>query len=145
MSLVAMANFFILLLMAIFIFNVPVKGPFLLLLLGTIIYVIATTGFRRTHLVLRPHPGRRGVRDRHPFDGHGGQFFRPVRAGVVAVRRREGAGPVLPVRLVFSRSSSACSPRRWATGELWTNLLAMAVIALVFLALSLLLLRKQEA
>ena len=36
---------FSLLLMAIFVFRVPLKGPFLTLLIGTIVYVIATTGF----------------------------------------------------------------------------------------------------
>ena len=42
---VAMVNFVFLLLMAIFVFGVPLKGPFLTLLIGTIVYVIATTGF----------------------------------------------------------------------------------------------------
>ena len=31
--------------MAIFVFGVPLKGPFLTLLIGTIVYVISTTGF----------------------------------------------------------------------------------------------------
>ena len=31
--------------MAIFMFRVPLKGPFLMLLVGTIVYVFATTGF----------------------------------------------------------------------------------------------------
>ena len=42
---VSMIAFFALLLIAIFIFRVPPKGPFLVLLLGTIVYVIATVGF----------------------------------------------------------------------------------------------------
>jgi ribosome-dependent ATPase len=42
---VAMVNFVFLLLMAIFVFGVPLKGPFLTLLIGTIVYVISTTGF----------------------------------------------------------------------------------------------------
>ena len=37
---VAMVNFAFLLLMAIFVFGVPLKGPFLTLLIGTIVYVI---------------------------------------------------------------------------------------------------------
>ena len=40
-----MMGFFVLLLMAIFIFRVPLKGPFLHPAVGTIVYVIATTGF----------------------------------------------------------------------------------------------------
>ena len=42
---IAMINFVFLFLMAIFIFGVPIKGPFLTLLLATFVYVIATTGF----------------------------------------------------------------------------------------------------
>ena len=42
---VAMVNFVFLFLMAIFVFGVPIKGPFLTLLIGTIVYVVATTGF----------------------------------------------------------------------------------------------------
>ncbi|HXS48663.1 MAG TPA: ribosome-associated ATPase/putative transporter RbbA, partial [Sphingomicrobium sp.] len=42
---VSMINFFALLIMAVFIFHVPLKGPFLMLLVGTLLYVFATTGF----------------------------------------------------------------------------------------------------
>lgn len=43
--LTAMVNFALLCLLAIFFFGVPLKGSFPTLLLGTLIYVIATTGF----------------------------------------------------------------------------------------------------
>ncbi len=42
---VAMINFITLVLLSLFLFKVPVKGSFTALLLGTFIYVIATTGF----------------------------------------------------------------------------------------------------
>ena len=42
---IAMINFVFLFLMAIFVFDVPIKGPFLTLLIGTVVYVVATTGF----------------------------------------------------------------------------------------------------
>ena len=42
---IAMLNFFVLYLMSVFVFGVSAKGPFLLLLIGTLIYVISTTGF----------------------------------------------------------------------------------------------------
>lgn len=42
---VALMNFFIMFLMAIFLFQVPLKGSFVALLVGTIIYVFATTGY----------------------------------------------------------------------------------------------------
>jgi ribosome-dependent ATPase len=41
----AMINFFMLFLMALFIFHVPLKGDFWILVLGTLIYVTTTTGF----------------------------------------------------------------------------------------------------
>ena len=42
---IAMANFGLLLLMALFLFHVPLKGSFAVLLLGTLIYVSATTAY----------------------------------------------------------------------------------------------------
>jgi ribosome-dependent ATPase len=42
---VAMMNFFIMFLLALFLFQVPLKGSFPTLLVGTIIYVFATTGY----------------------------------------------------------------------------------------------------
>jgi ribosome-dependent ATPase len=42
---VALINFAVMFLMAIFLFNVPLKGSFLALLAGTIIYVFTTTGY----------------------------------------------------------------------------------------------------
>ena len=42
---VAMVNFFILLMMAVFIFKVPLKGSFPTLALGALIYVTATTAY----------------------------------------------------------------------------------------------------
>ncbi|WP_454628532.1 ribosome-associated ATPase/putative transporter RbbA [Bradyrhizobium cenepequi] len=42
---VALINFIIMFAMAVFIFNVPLKGSFLALLAGTVIYVFTTTGY----------------------------------------------------------------------------------------------------
>jgi ribosome-dependent ATPase len=42
---VALINFVVMFLMAIFLFNVPLKGSFLALAVGTIIYVFTTTGY----------------------------------------------------------------------------------------------------
>ena len=42
---VAMANFALMFLMALFVFEVPLKGSFLVLLLGALIYVTATTAY----------------------------------------------------------------------------------------------------
>ena len=42
---VAMANFFLMLIMALLVFHVPLKGSFLALLIGALIYVAATTAY----------------------------------------------------------------------------------------------------
>ncbi len=42
---VALINFFVMFLMAIFLFNVPLKGSFLALVAGAVIYVFTTTGY----------------------------------------------------------------------------------------------------
>ncbi len=42
---VALINFAVMFLMAIFLFSVPLKGSFLALLIGTVIYVFTTTGY----------------------------------------------------------------------------------------------------
>jgi ribosome-dependent ATPase len=44
---VAMANFAIMYLMALFLFQVPVKGSFAALLIGALVYVLATTAYGR--------------------------------------------------------------------------------------------------
>ncbi len=42
---VALINFLVMFVMAIFLFNVPLKGSFLALLVGSVIYVFTTTGY----------------------------------------------------------------------------------------------------
>jgi ribosome-dependent ATPase len=42
---VALINFAVMFMMAIFVFDVPLKGSFLTLLAGTLIYVFTTTGY----------------------------------------------------------------------------------------------------
>jgi ribosome-dependent ATPase len=141
---VAMINFFALLLIAIFIFRVPVKGPFLVLLLGTFVYVISTTGFGE--LI--------------------SSFTRSQVAAVFAttilsiVPAVNFSGMLAPVSSLSggARMLGLSFPSSWyqqvsvgvfakalGMADLWRNIAAIAVIALVFLILSLMLLRKQEA
>ena len=42
---VALINFFVMFMMAVFLFDVPLKGSFLALIVGTVIYVFTTTGY----------------------------------------------------------------------------------------------------
>jgi ribosome-dependent ATPase len=141
---VAIIAFFALLLIAIFIFHVPPKGPFLVLLLGTIVYVIATVGFG----VLISSFTRTQV---------AAVFATAILSIVPAVNF---SGMLAPVSSLSggARVIGLSFPSSWyqqvsvgvfakALGivDLWRDIAAIALIALVFLAISLALLRKQEA
>ncbi len=141
---IAMLNFFVLYLMSVFVFGVSAKGPFLLLLIGTLIYVISTTGFGE--LI--------------------SSFTRSQVAAVFATTiltmtpAINMSGMLAPVSSLSgsARFISVIFPSSWyqqiSVGvfakdlgffDLWRNLAAITAIALVFLILSLALLRKQEA
>ena len=141
---VAMIAFFALLLIAIFIFRVPPKGPFLVLLVGTIVYVVATVGFG----VLISSFTRTQV---------AAVFATAILSIVPAVNF---SGMLAPVSSLSggARVIGLSFPSSWyqqisvgvfakALGivDLWRDIAAIALIALVFLVISLALLRKQEA
>ena len=141
---VAMIAFFALLLIAIFIFRVPPKGPFLVLLVGTIVYVVATVGFG----VLISSFTRTQV---------AAVFATAILSIVPAVNF---SGMLAPVSSLSggARMIGLSFPSSWyqqisvgvfakALGivDLWRDIAAIALIALVFLVISLALLRKQEA
>src|SRR5580704_1670584 len=141
---VAMIAFFALLMIAIFIFRVPPKGPILVLLLGTIVYVVATVGFG----VLISSFTRTQV---------AAVFATAILSIVPAVNF---SGMLAPVSSLSggARIIGLSFPSSWyqqisvgvfakALGivDLWRDIAAIALIALVFLGISLALLRKQEA
>ena len=141
---VSMIAFFALLMIAIFIFRVPPKGPFLVLLVGTLVYVVATVGFG----VLISSFTRTQV---------AAVFATAILSIVPAVNF---SGMLAPVSSLSggARIIGLSFPSSWyqqisvgvfakALGivDLWRDIAAIALIALVFLALSLALLRKQEA
>jgi ribosome-dependent ATPase len=141
---IAMINFFVLYLMAVFIFGVWVKGPFLLLLVGTFIYVICTTGFgslissftrsqvaavfATTILTMTPAINMSGM-------------LAPVSSLSGSARI---VGRSFPSSW-YQQISVGVFAKALGFADLWPNLAALAIIALVFLSLSLVLLRKQEA
>ena len=87
---VAMVNFVLLLLMAFFVFGVPVKGSFASPRARDVRLRVLDLRFRAACLVLHPHPGRGSFCDHgHRHHPHG-EFFRSARAGVLPHRRREG-------------------------------------------------------
>ncbi|HEY1941260.1 MAG TPA: ribosome-associated ATPase/putative transporter RbbA [Roseiarcus sp.] len=141
---VAMVNFVFLFLMAIFIFKVPIKGPFLTLLIGTIVYVFATTGFGqlissfvRTQVAAVFATAILSIVPAVNFSG----LFAPVSSLSGTARILGLSFPSAwyqPITVgVFAKALGML--------DLWRNVAAITIIALAFLALSLLLLRKQEA
>jgi ribosome-dependent ATPase len=141
---VAMVNFVLLFLMAVFVFGVPIKGPFLTLLIGTAAYVMATTGFgqlissfTRTQVAAVFATAILSIVPAVNFSG----LFAPVSA-------LSGSAKIIgltfpsawyqPITVgVFAKSLGML--------DLWQNVAAIAVIALAYLILSLVFLRKQDA
>ena len=142
---VAMVNFVFLLLMAIFVFGVPLKGSFLTLLIGTIVYVISTTGFgqlissfTRTQVAAVFATAILSIVPAVNFSG----LFAPVSSlsGTAKILR-----PDVPLSLV---PADHCRRVRQGAGDVqlfgltsWRSV----IIAVAYLVLSLLFLRKQEA
>jgi ribosome-dependent ATPase len=141
---IAMINFAFLSLMAVFIFGVPIKGPFLTLLLGTFVYVVATTGFgqlissfTQTQVAAVFATAILSIVPAVNFSG----MFAPVSSlsgGAKILGLTFPAAWYQPITVgVFAKSLGMA--------DLWRDIAAIAIIALAFLVLSLLLLRKQEA
>jgi len=140
---VAMVNFFFLLLMAIFVFNVPLKGPFLTLLIGTIVYVVATTGFgqlissfTRTQVAAVFATAILSIVPAVNFSG----LFAPVSSlsgGAKIIGLSFPSAWYQPVTVgVFAKALGM--------PELWRSIVAIAAIAIAYFILSLIFLRKQE-
>ena len=141
---VSMVSFFVLLAMAVFLFRVPLKGPFLMLLVGTILYVFATTGFGqlissfvRTQVAAVFATAILSLVPAVNFSG----IFAPVSSlsgGARVIGLSFPSAWYQPITVgVFAKALGVAA--------LWPSAAALLVIGLVFLALSLLLLRKKEA
>ena len=141
---VSMVSFFILLAMAIFLFRVPLKGPFLMLLVGTVLYVFATTGFGQlissfvsTQVAAVFATAILSIVPAVNFSG----IFAPVSSlsgGAKVIGLSFPSAWYQPITVgVFAKALGVAA--------LWPNAVAILAIGLVYLGLSLLLLRKQEA
>jgi ribosome-dependent ATPase len=141
---VAMVNFASLFLMAIFVFGVPIKGPFLTLLSGTVVYVIATTGFgqlissfTRTQVAAVFATAILSIVPAVNFSG----IFAPVSSlsgGAKILGLTFPSAWYQPITVgVFAKALGML--------DLWRNVAAITIIALAFLIVSLMFLRKQEA
>ena len=141
---IAMVNFFVLYLMSVLIFNVPAKGPFWVLLVGTFVYVISTTGFGE-------------LISSFTKSQVAAVFATTILAMVAAVNFSGMLAPVSSlsggarvIGLIFPSSwyqqvSVGVLAKGLALEDLWPSIAAIAAIALVYMGLSLMLLRKQEA
>ena len=141
---VAMVNFVFLLLMAIFVFGVPLKGPFLTLLIGTIVYVISTTGFgqlissfTRTQVAAVFATAILSIVPAVNFSG----LFAPVSS-------LSGTAKILGLTFPsawYQPITVGVFAKALGMSSLWFNVVAICIIAVAYLVLSLLFLRKQEA
>ncbi|MBV9288309.1 MAG: ribosome-associated ATPase/putative transporter RbbA [Hyphomicrobiales bacterium] len=140
---VAMVNFVALFLMAVFIFGVPIKGPFLTLLIATIVYVFATTGFGqlissfvRTQVAAVFATAILSIVPAVNFSG----LFAPVSS-------LSGTAKILGLTFPsawYQPVTVGVFAKALGFPDLWRSIAAITIIGLAFLAVSLLLLRKQE-
>ena len=93
---VAMTNFALMFLMALFLFGVPLKGSFLTLALGALLFVTTTTGLWHADFGVRQYTDRRAVRHRDPHCAASDAILRHDGAGLGALRHRPDHGPGVP-------------------------------------------------
>ena len=141
---VAMINFACLFLMAVFLFRVPIKGPFWVLLIATVVYVFATTGFGqlissfvRTQVAAVFATAILSIVPAVNFSG----LFAPVSS-------LSGTAKIIGLSFPsawYQPVTVGVFAKALGMPDLWRSVVAITVIGLAFLALSLILLRKQEA
>ncbi|HTT43706.1 MAG TPA: ribosome-associated ATPase/putative transporter RbbA [Steroidobacteraceae bacterium] len=140
---ISLIQFATLVLLAIFMFSVPLKGSVATLILGGILYVVATTGFG---LLLSVFSGSQtaaifaaAIIAILPAVQFSGMF--------VPVSSLSGgawlAGKIFP-STYFQAISVGTFTKALGLPSLWRNIVALAAIATVYIGLSVALLRKQE-
>jgi ribosome-dependent ATPase len=140
---VAMVNFALMFLMALFVFEVPLKGSFLVLLLGALIYVSATTAygmlisaFTRTQIAALFGTAILTVLPATQFSG----MMTPV-ASLTGTAQLMGRG--FPMSY-FVPISVGTFTKGLGFQDLAPDLVALVIFVPILTTLSLLLLRKQE-
>jgi len=140
---VALIQFATLVALAVFVFQVPLKGSLATLVLGGVVYVVATTGFG---LLLSVFSGSQtaaifaaaiiSILPAVQFSG----MFVPVSSLTGGAWL---AGKIFP-STYFQAISVGTFTKALGLASLWRNIVALAVIAIVYISLSVALLRKQE-
>ncbi|KQQ27223.1 multidrug ABC transporter ATP-binding protein [Methylobacterium sp. Leaf123] len=141
---IAMISFVLLVLVALIVFDVPVKGSFTALALGTLFYVAATTGFgqfistfMKTQVAAVFATALLSVIPAVNFSGL-----------LVPISSLSGSARVIGLSLPpawYQPVTAGTFTKGLPFDELGLNIVVLAGFALLFLVLSQLLLRKQEA
>ena len=141
---VAMANFTLLFLMALFVFHVPLRGSFPVLLIGVLIYVTAMTAygmlisvFTKTQIAALFGTAILTVLPATQFAG----MMTPVSSLAAGAQVMGRAFPMT----YFVPISVGAFTKGLGIGDLWTDLVALAVFVPVLALFSVLMLRKQES
>jgi ribosome-dependent ATPase len=141
---VALIQFAALTALAVLLFQVPIKGSILTLVLGGIIYVLASTGFGLLVSVFAATQTAAifaaAIITILPAVQFSGMFV-PVSSltGTAAI-----ASKIFP-STYFQSVSVGTFTKDLGMAALWPAIVSLAVIAMVYFALSVLLLKKQEA
>jgi ribosome-dependent ATPase len=140
---VAMANFTLMLLMALFVFHVPLKGSFPTLVLGVLIYVTAMTAygmlisvFTSTQIAALFGTAILTVLPATQFAG----MMTPVSS---LAKEAQIMGHAFPMTY-FVPISVGTFTKGLGFRDLWTDVVALAIFVPVLALLSVLMLRKQE-
>ena len=142
-SAVSLIQFATLVALAILLFQVPMKGSWVTLILGGIIYVLASTGFGLLISVFAATQTAAifaaAIITILPATQFSGMFV-PVSS---LDRTAALAAKIFP-STYFQAISVGTFTKALGLPRLWPNLVALALIALIYFALSVLLLKKQE-
>ncbi|MEP1331021.1 ribosome-associated ATPase/putative transporter RbbA [Pseudophaeobacter sp.] len=140
---IAMVSFFTLLAMAYWVFQVPVKGSMTALLVGTLFYVVASTGFgvlmstfTKSQVAATFATAVVAIIPAVNFSGL-----------LVPVSSLSGSGRMIGLGFPsawYQQISVGTFTKELGFAELWQNHIALVGFALFFIAASILALRKQE-
>jgi ribosome-dependent ATPase len=140
---VALIQFVTLVALAVLLFQVPVKGSWLTLVVGGVLYILASTGFGLLLSVFASTQTAAifaaaiiAILPAVQFSG----MFVPVSS---LTGGAWAAGKIFP-STYFQAVSVGTFTKALGMTSLWRNVVALAVIAVVYFLLSVLLLRKQE-
>ncbi len=139
----SMVSFLLLMLLAVFLFGVPVKGSIVVLVFGTLLYVTATTGFgllvstfTRTQVSAVFATAILSIIPAVNFSGL-----------MVPVSSLSGGARVFGLGFPpawYQPISSGAFTKGLGISVLWLNLVVLTIFAVLFLTVAQLLLRKQE-